>query len=82
VLTSRPLALEPPDDVIVESGGPAAMVDRLRSRGSDGDVHLVGGPRTIRAFYELGALDRLEIVVVPTLAGMRGDPGACATLGK
>jgi len=38
-------------------------------RGSDGDVHLVGGPRTIRAFYELGALDRLEIVILPILLG-------------
>lgn len=69
VLTSRPLPPETPDDVIVEKHGPAAMVERLRSRGSDGDVHLVGGPRTIRAFHELGALDRLEIVVVPTLLG-------------
>jgi dihydrofolate reductase len=32
-------------------------------------VHLVGGPRTIRAFHELGALDRLEIVVLPILLG-------------
>jgi dihydrofolate reductase len=30
---------------------------------------LVGGPRTIRAFHELGALDRLEIVVLPILLG-------------
>ena len=51
------------------SDGPAALVERLRSRGSDGDVHLVGGPQTIRAFHELGALDRLEIVVLPILLG-------------
>jgi dihydrofolate reductase len=50
-------------------GGPAGLVDQLRSRGSDRDVHLVGGPRTIRAFQELGALDRLEIVVLPVLLG-------------
>jgi dihydrofolate reductase len=69
VLTSRPLPPETPRDVIVENNGPAAMLERLRSRGSDGDVHLVGGPRAIRAFHELGALDRLELVVVPTLLG-------------
>ena len=42
---------------------------RLRSRPSGGDVRLVGGPRTIRAFYELGALDRLELVVPRMLLG-------------
>jgi len=69
VLTSSPLPPETPADVIVVPDGPAALVERLRSRGSDRDVHLVGGPRTIRAFYELGALDRLEVVVLPILLG-------------
>jgi dihydrofolate reductase len=55
--------------VIVSQGGPAGLLRQLRSRGSDGDVHLVGGPRTIRAFHGLGALDRLEIVVLPILLG-------------
>jgi dihydrofolate reductase len=55
--------------VVVAEGGPAGLVSQLRSRGSDGDVHLVGGPRTIRAFCELDALDRLEIVVLPILLG-------------
>src|SRR5260370_31283386 len=74
VLTSRPLPANTPDDVIVVRDRPAALVERLRSRGSDGDVHLVGGPRTIRAFYELGALDRLEIVILPILLGRGGPP--------
>jgi dihydrofolate reductase len=69
VLTSAPLPPETPADVIVASDGPAALIERLRSRGSDGDVHLVGGPRTIQAFHELGALDRLEVVVLPILLG-------------
>jgi dihydrofolate reductase len=69
VLTSGPLPPKTPADVIVASVGPAALVERLRSRGSDGDVHLVGGPRTIRAFHELGALDRVEVVVLPILLG-------------
>jgi dihydrofolate reductase len=53
----------------VARDGPAGLADQLRSRGSDGDVHLVGGPRAIRAFQELGALDRLEILVLPVLLG-------------
>jgi dihydrofolate reductase len=69
VLTSRPLPAATPADVVAADGGPAGLVEQLRSRGSDGDVHLVGGPRTIRAFHELGALDRLEIVVLPILLG-------------
>jgi dihydrofolate reductase len=69
VLTSRPLPENTPDGVIVGRNGPAALVERLRSRGSDADVHLVGGPRTIRAFQQLGALDRLELVVLPILLG-------------
>ncbi len=53
VLTSGPLPAGTPDDVVAVGDGPAALVRRLRSRGSDADVHLVGGPRTIRAFTEL-----------------------------
>ena len=47
--------------VIAARGGPAGLI-QLRSRGSGGDVHLVGGPQTIQAFQQLGALDRLEIL--------------------
>jgi dihydrofolate reductase len=73
VLTSRPLPPETPDDVVVGADGPAALAEQLRSRPSGGDVHLVGGVRTIHAFQEAGALDRLEIVVLPVLLG-RGSP--------
>lgn len=69
VLTSSPLPDGTPKDVIVGAGGPAELAKQLRSRGSDKDVHLVGGPRTIRAFHEVGELDRLEIVVLPMLLG-------------
>jgi dihydrofolate reductase len=55
--------------VIVAPGGPAALAQQLRSRESGGDVHLVGGPRTIRAFHEAGELDRLELFVLPILLG-------------
>jgi dihydrofolate reductase len=69
VLTSRPLPAGTPGDVIAATDGPAALADRLRARRSGGDVHLVGGPRTIRAFHEVGALDELELVVLPILLG-------------
>jgi dihydrofolate reductase len=69
VLTSHPLPAGTPAGVIVAQGGPAGLASQLRSRGSDGDVHLVGGPQTIRAFQELGALDRLDILVLPILLG-------------
>jgi hypothetical protein len=58
VLTSGPLPAGTPGNVIAAQDGPDALVKQLRSRGSDGDVHLVGGLRTIRAFHEPGALDR------------------------
>jgi hypothetical protein len=38
-----------------------------------GDVHLVGGPRTIETFRALGALDELQLVVLP-----RCSAAACA----
>jgi dihydrofolate reductase len=54
---------------VVGSSGPADLARQLRSRPSGGDVHLVGGPQTIRAFHEAGELDRLELVVLPILVG-------------
>jgi dihydrofolate reductase len=68
-LTSSPLPAGTPDHVTAGLKGPADLLDQLPSRPSGGDIHLVGGPRTIRAFYELGALDRLELVVLPMLLG-------------
>lgn len=69
VLTSSPLPPETPSDVVVSQGGAAGLIDQLRSRGSDGNVHLVGGPSTIQAIAEVGALDSLELVVLPFILG-------------
>ena len=68
VLTTRPLPAGTPADVIAVPD-PAALAEALRSRDGGGDVHLVGGPRTIRALRGIGALDRLEIVLLPVLLG-------------
>ncbi len=69
VLTSSPLPAGTPGDVIAVSGGPAALARQLRARPSGGDVHLVGGPRTIRGCQQAGVLDRLELVILPVLLG-------------
>jgi dihydrofolate reductase len=64
-----------PDDVVSDAD-PGRLLDKLRAANRGGDVHLVGGPRTIEAFRALGALDTLEIVVLPVVfgAGMRLTP--------
>jgi dihydrofolate reductase len=61
-----------PDHVVTESD-PVRLLEKFRSANQGGDVHLVGGPRTIETFRALGALDKLELVVLPLLfgAGMR-----------
>jgi len=69
VLTSQPLPPESPPDVVAVSGGPTETVERLRTRGSDEDVHVVGGPRTIEGLAAVGGLDRLELVVLPIVLG-------------
>jgi dihydrofolate reductase len=65
-----------PDHVVSESD-PGRLLDALRAANKGGDVHLVGGPTTIETFRALGALDKLELVVLPLLlgAGMRLTPG-------
>ena len=69
VLTSSPLPPETPAHVVTSKGGVSGLIDQIRQRGSDGDVRLVGGPQTIRAFHDLGALDVLELVIVPLMLG-------------
>lgn len=68
VLTSRPLPAGTPNSVQADSSI-QRIIDQIRSRGSDGDVHLVGGPRTIQAVADTGALDSLEVVILPLLLG-------------
>jgi len=57
-----------PDDVVVDSD-PARLLEKLREANEGGDVHLVGGPRTIETFRALGALDKLGLIVLPFLLG-------------
>ena len=56
-----------PDHVVVE-GDPERLLDRMREANA-GEVHLVGGPRTVETFRALGALDRLGLIVMPLVVG-------------
>jgi dihydrofolate reductase len=71
-----------PDHVVSDSD-PARLLEKLRAANQGGDVHLVGGPRTIEAFRALGALDKLELVVLPLFLGdgMRLTPSLSPDAG-
>ena len=81
VLTSR----RPPGtpDHVVTDSDPARLLEAIRERNRGGDVHLVGGPRTIETYRALGALDRLELVMLPLLLGdgMRLTPALSLETG-
>ena len=71
-----------PDHVVVDSD-PARLLQKLRAANQGRDVHLIGGPRTIETFRALGALDKLELVVLPLLLGdgMRLTPALSPDTG-
>ena len=74
VLTSRPLPANASSlGVVASKGGPVGLVEQLRQARLAGDVQLLGGPRTIQVLLELGAIDRLGMVVLPVLLG-KGIP--------
>lgn len=57
-----------PDHVVVDDD-PQRLLEQVRETNRGGDVHLVGGPRTIETFRDLGAVDRLGLIVLPFLLG-------------
>src|SRR5437764_112987 len=57
-----------PEHVVVDSD-PARLLERVRAANRGGDVHLVGGPRTIETYRALGALDQLGLIVLPLVIG-------------
>ena len=69
VLSSRELPAGTPEDVVHVTGGPDALLERLRSENIDGDVELLGGPSLIRAFWQRHAIDQLGLVLLPILLG-------------
>ena len=69
VLTSRPRPTGIPADVVVAHHSPAGLLERLRGANLQRDAFLLGGQRTLQAFLELGAVDRLELLVLPVILG-------------
>jgi dihydrofolate reductase len=69
VLTSRPLPAAVPADVVVADETPAGLLEKLRAAKLGGDAFLLGGQRTLNAFLELGAVDRLELLELPVILG-------------
>ena len=61
-----------PDDVVIDSD-PQALLEQIREANRGGDVHLVGGPKTIETYRALGALDRLGLLLVPIFLGGGSD---------
>jgi len=68
VLTSRPLPEGTPSHVVA-AGKPEELLELMRAADFTGDVHLVGGQRTIDAFRGIGALDSFGVVTLPILLG-------------
>jgi dihydrofolate reductase len=57
-----------PDHVVFDDD-PARLLEKVRGANRGGDVHLVGGPRTVETFRRLGALDLLGLIVLPIFTG-------------
>lgn len=68
VLTSSALPAGSPDGVVT-AGDPAELVELMRAANLAGDVHLVGGQRTLDAFLGIGAIGTFGVVTLPILIG-------------
>lgn len=68
VLTSSALPDKAPADVQTASTA-AELVQAMEAAGVTGDVHLIGGPSTIQAFHDIGAVDEVGLVLVPMIQG-------------
>ncbi|TAN68423.1 MAG: dihydrofolate reductase [Magnetospirillum sp.] len=71
VVTSRGMETAP-DNVESWVGDIGHLVEGLRAC-ADGDVWVAGGAKAIRAFLDLGAVDHLDLFVMPVLLG-EGKP--------
>jgi dihydrofolate reductase len=68
VLTSSPLPEETPGHVTTAPTA-AELIELMKAAGVTGDVHLVGGPSTMQAFREIGALAEVGLLFVPRIHG-------------
>ena len=67
VVSSRP-ADDLPDRTTVWADGIPSLHRKLAD-GAAGDVWVMGGGRTMRAFLDLGAVDRIDLFVMPAILG-------------
>jgi len=68
VVTSRPLDDDAPPTVTRVGADFNKLVNALRAAGGK-DVWVMGGARTINAFLAHGAIDRIDLFLVPVLLG-------------
>ena len=68
VLTSCSIETPPPQTIPWQDGA-AKLIEHLRGMSLQRDVWLLGGPKSIHAFRELGAVDTYEVYVMPVLLG-------------
>jgi dihydrofolate reductase len=68
VLTSSALPEGTPDHVTTAPTA-SELMERMAAAGISGDVHLVGGPSTMQAFREIGALAEVRLAIVPLIQG-------------
>jgi dihydrofolate reductase len=68
VLTSRPLERESPRTRAWHDS-PAKLAAHLRGEALERDVWVLGGPKALHAFRELGVVDVYELFVLPMLLG-------------
>lgn len=73
VLTSRPLPERAAEFGVAACHSPEQLVEQLRGANVTGDVQVIGGGRMIQSLLQIGALDRLELLIMPFLMG-RGIP--------
>lgn len=72
VWTRSPLA-DPPSRTAAFHGDASALAAELRRRCAKGDVYINGGGRVVQGLLDVGAIDLIELFVMPTLLG-RGVP--------
>ncbi|NKB90474.1 MAG: dihydrofolate reductase [Acidobacteria bacterium] len=67
VLTSQPL-VDPPDNVEpISAAQLPALIENLRD--AELDTWLMGGGQTVKTFFDLKAVDEIELYVIPLVLG-------------
>jgi dihydrofolate reductase len=68
VVSRRPLVGAPANVELWDRGADGALVEHLRGA-TGGDVWIVGGGKLQSAFFEMDAIDRMELCIIPVVLG-------------